>query len=243
MHCHEFEERLQIVLDERRRPELDGKLARHAEQCVDCRGSLAAQQALFAGLGDIPPLQPDFSTGVVRQVADAPLVTVKPPLGLGWAWSAVFAVGAAAACLLWFSPGWNPQEAVPSQTAIQRPARPKAETLAVARSSATARSADGIEGSNQTLTKRDDSGLSPSADVPGPHYEAQVRQWVLHLPDAVDQIEDVDYQLVEEYAPGLRSLRASFSLALETLRRSLPGHRESLKSQGAQMGHRWLAPA
>jgi hypothetical protein len=243
MHCQEFEDRLQIVLDERRRPEFDSELVRHSDQCAECRELLAAQRALFAGLGGTPSLRHDFSVDVVMQVAGGELVTASPPRGLGWAWSAVFAVAAAAACLLWFSPGWNPRSDVPPETVARRPSKNKAETLAVGRSSAPIRSIKTTEGSNQGHPMPEDPRQSPSANIRPSIYEEQVRQWVLHLPDAVEQIDDVDYQRMEEYAPGLRSLRASFSLALEALRRSLPGHRDSLKSQGANMGHAFLAPA
>ncbi len=42
MQCEEFEDRLNAVLDERRRPEWDDELRLHCDNCVDCR-QLAAE--------------------------------------------------------------------------------------------------------------------------------------------------------------------------------------------------------
>ena len=42
MQCEEFEDRLNAVLDERRRPEWDDELRLHCDNCADCR-QLAAE--------------------------------------------------------------------------------------------------------------------------------------------------------------------------------------------------------
>jgi len=49
MQCEEFEERLNAVLDERRRPEADVELRLHCENCPPCRHIAASYDALLDG--------------------------------------------------------------------------------------------------------------------------------------------------------------------------------------------------
>ena len=75
MQCHEFENRLNAVLDERGEPQADPRLAAHARDCPPCRRLLAGQRALFTGLRQsiAPPLKAAFSQQVVaRAVASKP---------------------------------------------------------------------------------------------------------------------------------------------------------------------------
>ena len=50
MLCREFEQRMQELLDERKRPELDADLVDHAPACSSCSDMLLAQERLFQGL-------------------------------------------------------------------------------------------------------------------------------------------------------------------------------------------------
>jgi hypothetical protein len=52
-------------------------------------------------------------------------------------------------------------------------------------------------------------------------YRELFHLWALQLPDAVEQLESV-----EQYAPGIRPVRASFVVAIDTLYRTIPGSRE-----------------
>lgn len=59
MQCEEFEDRLNAVLDERRRPEWDAELRLHCETCRECREVAASYGALLDGFytlcaGELP---------------------------------------------------------------------------------------------------------------------------------------------------------------------------------------------
>jgi hypothetical protein len=49
MQCEEFEDRLNAVLDERRRPEWDDELRLHCDNCADCRQLAAEYDTLLDG--------------------------------------------------------------------------------------------------------------------------------------------------------------------------------------------------
>jgi anti-sigma factor RsiW len=49
MQCEEFEDRLNLVLDERGRPECDAELSLHVEACAECRHVAALYGALLDG--------------------------------------------------------------------------------------------------------------------------------------------------------------------------------------------------
>lgn len=69
MRCHEFETRLNDLLDERRQPRLDVQLSRHTRQCDQCEGLLRSYEAVFEGLQSLPVLEVDSDLGA-RVVAD-----------------------------------------------------------------------------------------------------------------------------------------------------------------------------
>lgn len=50
MQCHEFEERLQHLLDHRLTPSEDALLVHHTRQCPECAATLQAEINLFRGL-------------------------------------------------------------------------------------------------------------------------------------------------------------------------------------------------
>lgn len=54
MQCHEFEARLQELLDERLSPAADPALSAHAAQCSACRGSQAVWSAMLTGISAHP---------------------------------------------------------------------------------------------------------------------------------------------------------------------------------------------
>ena len=49
MHCREFEQRLDAILDDRRSPTADPRLREHASHCLRCRELLHDQAMLLAG--------------------------------------------------------------------------------------------------------------------------------------------------------------------------------------------------
>ena len=77
MKCDEFEEHLNEILDERRRPEWDEQLREHGEQCRGCRDLAAAFGVLFEGFFALPtPQAPaDLAARVLEEYQVRPLVT------------------------------------------------------------------------------------------------------------------------------------------------------------------------
>ena len=67
MRCSDFENRMQRLLDKRRRPELDGELIAHAQVCGNCEDVLSSQALLFDGLeySELPAPSDDFSPRTV----------------------------------------------------------------------------------------------------------------------------------------------------------------------------------
>ena len=182
MHCHQFEERLQLLLDQRRQPESDGELRQHAERCGECREQLVAQQLLFSGLRKQASLPADFAVSVVEQVAGVKGKPVATANAVLWTWAAVVATATAAACLLWFSPAWNAKPEGNVNTAQHSPERSKPETLAITQPPSANRPPARPKTSPPRASVEGDHGPSP--------YEEQFRQWVHTLPTAVDHIEE-----------------------------------------------------
>jgi hypothetical protein len=69
MQCCEFENRLNEILDERGRPELDMLLASHAHHCSSCQHMLARYELVCEAASNLPmpKLPADFARRVVEQ--------------------------------------------------------------------------------------------------------------------------------------------------------------------------------
>ena len=57
MRCLDFEQRMQLLLDHRCRPDYDDQLRMHAEVCDGCQRKLEGQRLLFAHLGTSSTLE------------------------------------------------------------------------------------------------------------------------------------------------------------------------------------------
>jgi anti-sigma factor RsiW len=93
MQCEEFEDRLNLVLDERGRPECDAELSLHAEACAECRHVAALYGALLDGF---------YALSAPRAPADMAarvLVDIGPRRSSARG-TVVYAALATAACLL-----------------------------------------------------------------------------------------------------------------------------------------------
>lgn len=66
MNCDEFETHLNGILDERRRPEWDGRLRDHAGHCAACRDLAAGYATLFEGFFALP--LPEVSADLPQRV-------------------------------------------------------------------------------------------------------------------------------------------------------------------------------
>ncbi|MGD9722801.1 MAG: anti-sigma factor [Pirellulales bacterium] len=74
MQCEEFEDRLNAVLDERRRPEWDAELSLHRESCAGCRQLAAAYDRLLDGFYALaaPEAPDDLALRVVAELRPQP---------------------------------------------------------------------------------------------------------------------------------------------------------------------------
>jgi hypothetical protein len=76
MRCAQFENRIQNLLDERGRPEVDAMLRQHAGDCPDCRQRLAGYEALLEGVAarrrsnDVSRQGDVFASQVLQELRD-----------------------------------------------------------------------------------------------------------------------------------------------------------------------------
>ncbi|MBI2827368.1 MAG: hypothetical protein HYX69_22060 [Planctomycetia bacterium] len=107
MRCDEFEIRLQQLLDERRGPDGDDRLAGHAACCEPCGALLSGCEALLEGVAswDTPVPTVDLVARVARQWRPAPKVRPRRRRVLvGLAMAATLLVAALPA-MRWLRPG------------------------------------------------------------------------------------------------------------------------------------------
>jgi hypothetical protein len=230
MQCHEFESRLNLLLDERRPLAGDTLLAAHAAGCEPCRQLLAGQQAVLAGLrfGRATRLGPDFAQRVVDRAGEQPLEAVvladRRPSRRMWA-VVIGLVATAAAALIAVSiaavnSGGDPNLAAgpnrgtgrnrgtgPGSVVVQP--RGKDRKVAVATPS---RKNDGA--ANRVVRPGTLSLFGP----PAGGYRVAIADVASTLPEAVEKLDEV-----ERYAPGIRRIRVSFTMLIDALWRTIPG--------------------
>lgn len=99
MQCRDFEQRLQVSLDERRQPDWDIELRLHGQECARCRDLAAAFGAMMEGLQALPePTAPsDLAARVVAELNREPVVL---PAGRVRRWAGAAAAMATAATVL-----------------------------------------------------------------------------------------------------------------------------------------------
>lgn len=227
MQCHEFEARWNDLLDERRPPDRDPQLQRHAARCPACRELLAAQQVVFPAVeqASSTSLRPDFAARVVVAATHLPGAVPRRRLPRLLGKRTVAALSAAAAIAVALSLAW--QWRAPSGPAANSTAR-------------TARGTGRLTGSARMLSTiqpgpvgRKSSEVSPArkarpavasvppAAAPLPPDEMQpyrvaLDELTLAWPDAATRLDEI-----ERLAPGLRPLRESLAAIWETLRRAV----------------------
>jgi hypothetical protein len=113
MQCEEFEDRLNAVLDERRRPEWDPALQLHCQMCPDCRHRAEEYRALLEGL--------DAMTGIEAPRALTPRVLsrLQPAHRVIRSSTAAATLAMAASLLIAFLP-WT--QWVGRQANVEKPA-------------------------------------------------------------------------------------------------------------------------
>jgi hypothetical protein len=115
MQCDKFEAHVQDLLDRRESPEKDSTLRQHALVCDRCAETLAAQEALFAGLGNVrvPELSADFTERVL-------IASKSRRDGGSWRTLALSLCALAAALLIVLLPTWLVLRAVRSGGPVAR---------------------------------------------------------------------------------------------------------------------------
>jgi hypothetical protein len=198
MHCDEFEQRLQLVLDERREPRDDASLAAHAKHCTECDRVLRIQAGLFAVLPQIrSPIMPaGFAAGVVQEFNKERRRALRMRLV---AWS----LAAAAVLLLCFLPWMGPT----TDLAFTRRTGSGGHSLGLANMTS------GVSRTQSKLHSTQDFAALSAEEL-----QSLVRQWVAQL---------ADRESVSQLAVTIRPLTVTFNVAFDTLWRTLPGYHES----------------
>jgi hypothetical protein len=230
MKCHEFEDRLHALLDDRQSPAADSALAAHAAACEPCGQLLHAQYALFAGLrAGLPPLADDFSRRTVdRYLAEAADVPVEAVVLTGEGPSLLARRG-------WQVAGWllASAAALAIGVSIFLASRPAPNNF-VTKDKRTEKSSSQQQPLLATDQPRNgkarlDSGSRPRREAvardrsfiprPAGGYGMAIADMATSFPEAVERIEEVE----RKYAPGIRPIRVSFAVLWEALWRSIPG--------------------
>lgn len=211
MQCREFADRMNEVLDRRQAPERDALLLRHAGECLPCRQTLRGQAALFAGLelAETPTLSNQFAAAVLVQANEIPVATIaNPQRSARKNWVGVIAgfVSLAAVVLVAVLIGLSRQQG-PVRPTANKPASPIAapKTVEVARN---------------LPPQKETTPIANAKAAPPPDYQEYrdaLNSLTAQLPSAVEKIDEV-----QQATPAIRPIRASFSMAIGTLQRTIP---------------------
>jgi hypothetical protein len=219
MQCHEFEDRMNDVLDQRLAPERDGFLVRHAGECSACRRLLDGQAALFSGLElcETPPLSGRFASAVLVQAEVIPVATLADGITRrNWKKKGIVAAIASLAvvALVVVVIGLSRQKE-PNNPVAKAPVPPtlpnvvdvaKVPTAKAAPSPVIAKAISEVRPAPSSLAKQEYQ-----------EYREMLNNFGAQLPIAVEKIDEV-----QQATPAIRPLRASFSMAIGTLQRTIP---------------------
>ncbi len=234
MNCHEFEDRLHRLLDDRQPPEADALLAAHAAECEPCWRLLVGQRMLLAGLrhsvavkaGEVAVMAGEqFAERVVAAHKSEAIEAVvldsasgQSASGQSRAWRAIMWLAATAA-------------AVAIAVSIYLSSQPGRPNIAVTRPNSKPSASEPrgpVPGDRAVAGNRDArpqrGGRRPGLALGGfprlpTGYGATLADMATSsIPQAVERIEEV-----ERYAPGIRPIRVSFAMLWNALWRSIPG--------------------
>lgn len=246
MRCHDLEQQLQETLDLRRPIELSASQAAHVETCDHCRIQVQDFQQLRDVLTPRPKhsVNANFAQQIVvaalqGQFADndeLELVPGKPtpayrgytPAGKqrsGWyiailSLSAIVLVGATLSMIprgqenaaLHVANAGSP--AVAKVNVLPAPTQAQ-ENPAVVTTAPLVQPTDPDAAALATMPRVQTTNI-------GWEYQMAISNWSKELPEAVSKLEEV-----QEFTPGLRPIKASFSTAIDTLLRTFPGSRDN----------------
>ena len=221
MRCREFEDRMNDVLDQRLPPERDALLLRHAGECHSCHQLLAGQATLLAGveLLETPPLSANFTTAVLVQSREIPLATeINARQGGKKKWLGMLAglVSLAAVVLVAVWIGMSRQQDSARPTAVKPISPVEAhKTIEVAKNSIPPKPSAPTSIAKAVAPPR----IAPPAAAKEEYqeYRDALNSFTAQLPSAVEKIDEV-----QQSTPAIRPLRASFSMAIGTLQRTIP---------------------
>jgi hypothetical protein len=219
MRCREFEGRMNDVLDQRLSPERDALLLRHAGECHACHQLLAGQAALLAGveLLETPPLSTDFAGAVLVQSRENPVALEMNTRQSGKrSWLAPLAglVSLAAIVLVAVWIGMSRHQDSARPTAV-KPASPAPKTVEIAKNSIPQKPSAPTSIAKAVSPPRVAPPVAAKEEYQ--EYRDAINSLTAQLPSAVERIEEV-----EQSTPAIRPLRASFSMAIGTLQRTIP---------------------
>ncbi|MGV3605445.1 MAG: anti-sigma factor family protein [Planctomycetaceae bacterium] len=239
MRCHEFEQQLQLNLDSRQGNMLTAAQAEHAAHCESCRRQALDFQQLVSALRPASSWKapPALAQQIVAEVlkgrfADMdeleeteanhavapspPLYDVAPRRMSGWmlgllALSAVMLMGVGIAIV---GQGKKEQSgpALVNSQPVPTTKTPAVNELQIVKSPPIAPSA----------VIPQETELGANTETTSWEYSTAIASLPKDIPDAVSKLEEV-----EEYAPGFRPIRASFSTAIDTLKRTWPVGKET----------------
>jgi hypothetical protein len=232
MQCHEFENRLNAVLDERNEPEADPRLTAHARDCPPCRQLLAGQRALFTGLRQsiAPPLKARFAQQVVARAGTPQPASISPAPRRVWLAVGALLASAAAALLavslLWYARRGGPDVAPDSS----------GQSSSVVTDSPSEKQRGG---SQQGRNVGSFALAQPGWIIEAPRLPDHVQTSIDHLPETLPAtIERINQ--VERVAPGMRPIWRSFAFLWDALRHALPGARSEEPPPRNRTSASWL---
>lgn len=220
MKCTDFENRLNELLDDRLSPQEDAALLSHAENCLDCREMLAAQESLFRGMALLQRRtpSPDLATRVLGELnTPAAPITLPPPVRTPFRWVRVLA--SAAAVLVAVSLGIWIVSRNNQQPIVAQPGPKNHSGLAFVKPGGSRPSKPVPQ--PESIAVQPQLVPAPNPSAPQPDIDEALASLASHWPANAQwpQVETID---VEQYAPGIRPIRESFEVAIDALLKTIP---------------------
>lgn len=209
MQCEEFEDRFQQVLDARQSPHDDPLLVKHALGCSNCQEWLESERLLFKGLAASQATpRDDFAECVLAEVA-IQTAQARPNHVLGAAWMTLLA---SAVCIAYISFVLMKSQPVPVAQPIPTGVAPANSTQPTPQVPIAA-------------LPQDESLALHSVSTDAQLEIDQYRRVLADLATQIGESHELE-EMSESLSPGIRPIQSSFGLAIDALRRTLPGGRD-----------------
>lgn len=218
MRCREFEERLNDVLDQRLSPERDESLLIHAGECGLCRRMLDGQARLFAGLRRFETPSPSnrFAADVLTRAGTVTAeVASGKRTGANKRWFGFISglVSLAALLVIAVFIGISGRQDPARPTADKQNSTPAPKDIELAKSPLPSK-----RSRTPAVAIVKPPAIEPPVREPDyAQYREVINSLTAQLPRAAETIDEV-----QQSTPAIRPLRASFSMAIGTLQRTIP---------------------